>query len=146
MVWSILGPMARPLSSTGLAAAEQIAATPAKVAIALRAFFQIAAHWQLDADQCRTLLGAPARATYFQWKAGRIGRVPHDVIRRISWLLGIWKALQILFPQPERADAWLHRPNTLLGGQSALQRMLAGDVSDLAEVRNLLDSARGGIV
>lgn len=146
MFWSILGRMARPLSNTGFTAVEQIAATPAKVAIALRAFFAMAEHWQLDADQARTLLGGPARATYFQWKAGRIGRVPHDVIRRVSWLLGIWKALQILFPQPARADAWLHRPNTLLGGQSALQRMLAGDVSDLAEVRSLLDSARGGIV
>lgn len=132
------------LLSSDHADAEQIAAVPAKASIALRAFFAMAQHWQLSTDEARTLLGMPARATFFEWKGGRIARVPHDVIRRISWLLGIWKALQILFPQPERADAWLRRPNTLLGGQTALQRMLAGDVTDLAEVRNLLDYARGG--
>jgi hypothetical protein len=137
--------MARPLHvASATAAAERIAATPAKAAIALRAFFELAECWRLSVDEGRTLLGQPARATWFQWKNGRIGRMPPDVIRRISWLLGIWKALQILFPDPSRADAWVRRPNQLLGGQSALQRMLAGDVSDLAEVRNLLDHVRGG--
>ncbi|MBL8726006.1 MAG: DUF2384 domain-containing protein [Planctomycetes bacterium] len=132
------------LSTSDQADAERIASTPAKAHFALRAFFEMAKHWQLSTDEGRTLLGTPARATFFEWKGGRIARVPPDVIRRISWLLGIWKALQILFPQPERADAWLRRPNALLGGQSALQRMLAGDVTDLAEVRHLLDYARGG--
>lgn len=137
--------MARPrLLPSASAAAEPIGATPAKAAITLRAFFRIAAAWGLAADEGRVLLGMPARATYFQWKGGRVARVPHDVIQRISWLLGIWKALQILFPQAERADAWIRRPNALLGGQSALQRMLRGDVTDLAEVRHLLDYARGG--
>jgi hypothetical protein len=113
-------------------------------AIALSAFFRLAEAWHLTTDEARTLLGQPARATFFQWKAGRHRRVPLDTIRRISWLLGIWKALQILFPVQERADAWIRRPNTLLGGQTALQRMLAGDVTDLAEVRAILDQARGG--
>lgn len=137
--------MARPLStSSAQAGAEQIADLPAKATIALRAFFAMADHWQLSTEEARVLLGQPARATFFQWKSGRVSRVPHDVIRRISWLLGIWKALQILFPEPARADAWIRSSNALLGGQSALQRMLAGDVSDLAEVRTLLDHVRGG--
>ncbi len=137
--------MARSLPNASTAdTAERIAATPAKIAIALRAFFRIADAWQLSIDEGRTLLGQPGRATFFQWKAGRIGRVSHDVVRRISWVLGIWRALQILFPQPERADAWIRRPNELLGGQSAIERMLGGDVSDLAAVRALLDHARGG--
>ena len=137
--------MARALTNASTAdAAARIAATPAKIAIALRAFFRIAEAWQLSIDEGRVLLGQPGRATYFQWKVGRVGRVSHDVIRRISWVLGIWKALQIVFPQPERADAWIHRPNELLGGQSAIERMLGGDVSDLAEVRAVLDYARGG--
>lgn len=137
--------MARSLPNTSTAdAAERIAATPAKIAIALRAFFRIAEAWQLSIDEGRALLGQPGRATFFQWKAGRVGCVSHDVIRRISWVLGIWRALQILFPQAERADAWIRRPNDLLGGQSAIERMLGGDVSDLAEVRALLDHARGG--
>lgn len=116
----------------------------AKIATALRGFFRLADAWALTADEARTLLGQPARATFFQWKAGQVGRLPYDTIRRISWLFGIWKALQILFAVPERADAWLRRPNALLGGQTALERMLAGDVTDLAAVRQLLDAARGG--
>lgn len=137
--------MARPLSITSAtAAAEQIAATPAKAAIALRAYFRIADLWNLSIEEGRALLGQPARATYFQWKSGRVTRVPHDVIRRVGWLLGVWKALQILFAQAERADAWIRHPNDLLGGQTPLERMLAGDVSDLAEVRSVLDFARGG--
>ena len=137
--------MARPLTVTSAtAAAEQIAATPAKAAIALRAFFRLAEAWSLSIDEGRTLLGQPARATYFQWKTGRVARLPHDVIRRVSWQLGVWKALQILFAQAERADAWIRHPNDLLGGQTPLERLLAGDVSDLAEVRSVLDFARGG--
>lgn len=137
--------MAIPLQSGSIMeAAQRIAATPAKVAIALRGFFRIAEAWQLSTEESRILLGQPARATFFQWKAGRVARVPYDVICRISWVLGIWKALQILFPDAERADAWLRRPNQALGDHSALQRMLAGDVTDLAAVRNLLDAARGG--
>jgi hypothetical protein len=124
--------------------ARAVQLTPEKVAIAVAAFFRLAAAWQLSADQARTLLGCPSRAIFFQWKAGKVNRVPFDTVRRISWLLGIYKALQILFPQPDRADAWVHKPNALLGGQSALERMLAGDVTDLAAVRTLLDQARGG--
>ncbi|MEO6593337.1 MAG: MbcA/ParS/Xre antitoxin family protein [Planctomycetota bacterium] len=124
--------------------ARPVVLDPGKIAIAMSAFFRLADAWQLSADEARTLLGQPARATFFQWKAGQVGRVPYDTIRRISWLLGIWKALQILFPVAERADAWVRRQNSLLGGQSALQRMLAGDVTDLAEVRSMLDYARGG--
>jgi hypothetical protein len=137
--------MARPLSYTTTGdAAAQIGAVPAKAAIAMRTFFRLAAAWQLSTDEARIRLGQPARATFFQWKGGRIGRLSHDVVSRISWLLGIWKALQILFADATRADAWLRQPNELLGGQTALQRMLAGDVGDLAAVRSVLDAARGG--
>jgi len=124
--------------------ARPVDLTREKVAIGLSAFFRLAAAWQLTADQARLLLGGPSRAIFFQWKAGKVNRVPFDTVRRISWLLGIYKALQILFPQPDRADAWVQRPNALLGGQSALDRMLAGDVTDLAAVRAVLDQARGG--
>jgi hypothetical protein len=89
------------------------------------------------------LLGRPSRATLFNWKAGEVRRLSHDTLCRVSYVLGIWKALQILFPTPERADAWVRKRNALLHGQSPLQRMLAGDVTDLAAVRAVLDAARG---
>jgi Antitoxin Xre/MbcA/ParS C-terminal toxin-binding domain/Antitoxin Xre-like helix-turn-helix domain len=111
--------------------------------VALRAFFRLVGLWGLNVEQARVLLGRPARATLYNWKAGRAKSLPHDVLRRISYLLGIYKALQILYQDPALADGWLARPNAAFGGQSAIQRMLAGDVTDLAAVRAHLDAARG---
>jgi Protein of unknown function (DUF2384) len=111
---------------------------------AVRAFFRLAGLWGLTMEQARVLLGRPARATLYNWKAGRLRALPHDTLQRISYLLGIHKALQILYSDPALADAWIQRPNAAFGGQSALERMLAGDITDLAAVRAHLDAARGG--
>jgi hypothetical protein len=113
-------------------------------AIALGAFFRLAELWGLTMEQARVLLGRPSRATLYNWKAAKVRSLPHDTLRRISYLLGIYKALQILYQDPALADTWLKRPNAAFGGQSALERMLAGDVADLAAVRAHLDAARGG--
>jgi hypothetical protein len=112
--------------------------------VALAAFFRLAELWGLTMEQARVLLGRPARATLYNWKAGKAGSLPHDTLQRISYLLGIYKALQILYSDPQLADGWLKGPNAAFGGQSALERMLAGDVADLAAVRAHLDAARGG--
>ena len=114
---------------------------------ALRAFFRIAALWKLDTSQERTLLGNPPASTYFKWKKDpQAANLSRDVLERISYVLGIFKALEILFPDPARADAWLTRPNDapMFGGHSALERMLGGNVSDLFVVRQYLDAQRGG--
>lgn len=115
------------------------------VAPGLRTFFRIAESWGLDNEQCRVLLGSPARSTFYRWKAGEIGAVSKDLIERLSYLLGIYKALQVLLPNREHADAWVRRPNRApaFGGASPLERMLAGDVADLYVVRRYLDGERG---
>jgi hypothetical protein len=123
---------------------EPPAATPDRDAVALRAFFRLVKLWGLTVEQARVLLGRPSRATLYNWKAGRIRSLPHDTVQRISYLLGIHKALQILYGDPALADGWVQRPNAAFGGQSALERMLAGDITDLAAVRAHLDAARGG--
>jgi hypothetical protein len=112
---------------------------------ALRAFFQIAERWDLRVAEQRRLLGEPPESTFYKWKRERDGLLARDTLERISYLLGIWKALQILFPDPQQADAWVRKPNQapLFAGQSALQRMLAGNVSDLFAVRQYLDAQRG---
>jgi hypothetical protein len=112
---------------------------------ALRAFFALAERWKLRAAEQRTLLGEPPESTYFKWKKQQEGALSRDVIERISYLLGIWKDLQILFPDPAQADAWVRKPNDapLFGGQSALDRMLSGNVADLYVVRQYLDAQRG---
>jgi len=92
------------------------------------------------------LLGQPGRSTYFKWKKEGATALPHDTLERLSYLLGIYKALQILFADPERADGWLRRPNSdpVFGGGPALGRMLSGQVSDLYVVRQYLDAQLGG--
>lgn len=112
---------------------------------ALRAFFNIASAWNLSAVQQRKLLGSPPSSTFFKWKRELSGSLPRDVIERISYVLGIYKALQILIPDEARADAWISSPNSapMFGGQSALDRMLGGNVGDLYAVRQYVDAQRG---
>ena len=62
----------------------------------LRTFFRIAQAWGLDAEQQRVLLGSPARSTFFQWKRQGSAALPRDVLERISYVLGIYSALQVL--------------------------------------------------
>jgi hypothetical protein len=112
---------------------------------ALTAFFNIAAAWDLSADDERTLLGSPPRSTFFKWKSERQSKLSQDTLERISYVMGIYKALHILLPTSETADAWIKKPNTaaITNGKSALERMRGGRVVDLADVRRYLDAQRG---
>ena len=113
---------------------------------ALQGFFNLAERWGLSASQERTLLGNPPESTFFKWKAERTARrLGRDVLDRISYLLGIYKALHVLLPSPQAADAWVKKPNAApnFQGQSALDRMLSGSLVDLADVRRYLDAQRG---
>jgi hypothetical protein len=119
-------------------------------ATALTAFFNIAAAWDLTADDERTLLGSPPRSTFFKWKSERSAKLPpklpQDTVERISYVMGIYKALHILLPTSDAADAWIKKPNTasITNGKTALERMRGGRVIDLADVRRYLDAERGG--
>lgn len=116
-------------------------------AAGLRAFGRMADLWQLSVDDQLCLLGQPSRSTYFAWrKHPERARLPRDTLERLSNLLGIYKSLQILLPDAAAADAWVHQPNLAapFGGRTALQCMLAGNVSDLHAVRRYLDAVRGG--
>lgn len=116
------------------------------LAAGLRAFFAIADRWGLTAEEAMTVLGRPGKTTFYAWKKGEIGQGSrgHDLASRVSYVLGIFKSLEILYQRPEQADGWVRKPNAAFGGQSALQRMLAGQIVDLAAVRDYLDSARAG--
>lgn len=111
---------------------------------AKRAFFRIAALWRVSTDQSAVLLGAPSRSTLFSWKKGQGGPLSRDAFERISYILGIYKGLQVLFPDPKQADEWIRKPNQMFGGGSALDHMLAGNVADLHRVRAYIDHVRGG--
>lgn len=112
---------------------------------ALNVFWRLADSWGLSVVEQATLLGV-GRTTAHQWRSGKVGVLDRHVLERLSYLFGIHSALQILLPEPGRSAQWLRRPNTaaFLGGQTALQRMLAGQVADLYVVRQYLDAERGG--
>lgn len=113
---------------------------------ALRTFFNIAHDWRLSTNEQMQLLGLSASSTFFKWKKDPAIALSRDTLERISYILGIYKALQILLPENEAADSWVRKPNhtALFGGRSALERMLSGNVSDLFVVRQYLDAQRGG--
>jgi hypothetical protein len=113
---------------------------------AIRAFFNIAAAWNLANDEQRALLGWPPESTFYKYKAGQPGTLSYDALIRISLVLGIYKALRILYPEPDLADRWIKLPNAnpMFGGRPALSLMAEGGIDGLHQVRRLLDSRRGG--
>jgi hypothetical protein len=136
--------MAQPLATPQAHAPDL--STVESAAAALRTFFRIADAWGLSNDQQRQLLDC-GRSTFYEWKSGRVKRgLDNATLERLSHVFGIYAALQVLLPIPERAHAWIKRDNAapLFGGKSALDRMLAGQVSDLFVVRQYLDAQRGG--
>ena len=112
----------------------------------LRAFFNLAERWSLNDREAQILLGQPAPRTYARWKSGTadLARIPHDTRQRLSMLMGIHKALRYMFSDTKRGYAWLRRSNLAFAGQSALERMLSGEIVDLASVRGYLDAEIGG--
>lgn len=120
--------------------------SPAAAGAALRTFFNITKAWGLNASEEQRLLGVQ-RSTVYAWRAGDFpARLDADTLERLSYVFGIYSALQVLFSSGERADAWIRKPNgaPLFGGESALSRMLGGRVADLFQVRQYLDAVRGG--
>ena len=111
----------------------------------MRAFARIAALWRLSVPEQLTLLGIGSRSTYFKWRKEPQPKLPRDTLERLSYLLGIYKALQVLLPDERAADEWVRQPNAapLFSGKSALERMLSGNVADLYVVRQYLDAQRG---
>src|SRR3546814_9167991 len=93
-------------------------------------------------EQAATLLDLPLRS-YRRWKSGGPGRLGRDGKARLSNLMGIHKALRIVFREPQRGYAWIAAPNEAFGGSSALAVMLGGELTDLMRVRRYLDAERG---
>ncbi len=113
----------------------------------LPAIFNIFSEWQLKGVQQMTLLGLSNEKTLYNWKSHpEKAKLTRDLLERASYILGIYKSLQILFPDQALADRWLSTPsdNPLFNGMAPLDRLLAGQVVDLAVVRYFLDAERGG--
>ncbi len=122
--------------------------TPAPVtddeaAAMFRAATNMFCMWGVTDEESATLLDLPVR-TYRRWKAGKIGRIDRDGKARLSNLMGIHKALRVIFREAQRGYAWIKAPNTAFGGRSGLEVMLGGELTDLMRVRRYLDAERRG--
>ena len=115
----------------------------AEAAAMFRAARRLFAHWGLTDEQAAVLLDMPVRS-YRRWKAGGQGRIDRDGKARLSNLMGIHKALRIIFGDAARGYRWIKAPNQAFGGRSALEVMLGGELTDLMRVRRYVDAERGG--
>lgn len=111
-------------------------------------FLNIVNAWGLKQTDAMTLLGFDdsTKTTYYKWKRDPTSvKLTKEKYERLSYIFGIYKALQMLLPDEPAADAWIKKPNTavLFNGDSALSRMLSGNVADLYVVRQYLDAERG---
>jgi uncharacterized protein (DUF2384 family) len=115
-------------------------------AAALRTFFRVAELWDLSAEESMTLLGITSPSTYYKWRKAPPRRISPDMLERISYVLGIYKSLQILLPNERQADTWVRRPNTnpLYGGRPRSSGCCPDRFADLYVVRRHLDAERGG--
>jgi uncharacterized protein (DUF2384 family) len=115
--------------------------------VALKAFFNIVKHWQIRDEDARALLGGISNGGYYQLKrhAGTLRPMEQDRLVRISYLIGIFKALNILYGQ-RLADQWMQLPNTnpIFAGISPLEYIVRGGTPAMDVVRRLLDARRGG--
>jgi len=113
---------------------------------AIKAFFNVMANWDVREGDARTLLGGVSHGQFYEMKNNPRRTLDADTLTRISYLVGIFKALNILYSK-KLADAWIQRPNAnpIFGGQAALAYMVKGGLPAMQTVRRLLDARRGGV-
>jgi hypothetical protein len=116
--------------------------TDDEAAAMFRAALNLFRLWRLTDEEAATLLDLPLR-TYRRWKGGELGRIDRDGKARLSNLIGIHKALRIIFREPQRGYAWMRKANDAFAGCSAVEIMLGGELTDLMRVRHYLDAERG---
>lgn len=112
---------------------------------AVDGLFAIAAKWQLSQEKVGELLGGVPRSTLYKLKTAA-GMLRQDELTRISYIVGIYKALHILLPE-DWANRWMTQPNDniLFGGQAPVDFAIRNGIPGLQQIRSLLDAARGGL-
>ncbi len=113
---------------------------------AIKGFMNIMDAWQIPALDARHLLGGVSNGRYYELRKNPDKILGQDALMRVSLLVGIFKALNILH-EPKLADAWVSLPNAnrIFGGATPLEFMIRGGVPAMLTVRRLLDARRGGL-
>jgi hypothetical protein len=114
---------------------------------ALAGFFKMMEIWKVRDEDARMLLGGVSNGPFYEMKKNPKGKVLDvDRMFRISYLLGIFKAINILHGR-ELADEWVQLPNSnsMFGGKTPSRYMIDGGLPAMQNVRRLLDARRGGV-
>jgi hypothetical protein len=122
---------------------DHLQITAAEAQAMQRTVINLFERWKLTENQAATLLGGINPRTFHRWKKGEYGRTSVDLNARMSNLMGIHKALRLLFKDALRGYEWIYRSNQVFSNQSALDVMLNGNFTDLLRVRQYLDAQRG---
>ena len=117
---------------------------PDEIEAMQRAVGAIFGRWGVIDVDAAVILGGISPKTYRRWREGQYGRVNRDLADRMSHILGIHRALRIIFAEPAQGYRWMNRPNARFAGQTPLQLLLRGGMEDLRRLRRYLDSVRGG--
>ena len=138
------------LPSAGFSAGEAVDLSRGEVQrklspSAISAFFRLARCWDLRDADARQLLGGVSNGVFYQLKRGGKKTLDQDKLTRISLLVGIFRALNILYSR-RLSDAWVNLPNSnpMFEGTTPLSYMIKGGVPALVRVQQLLDARRGG--
>src|SRR6185437_776023 len=113
---------------------------------ALNAFVNLVDKRRVRDEDAHALLGGLSNGPYYTWKKKPNRLLDSDVLTRISYLIGIFKALNVLYGQ-KLADEWVCLPNQnrIFSGQTPLDYMLRGGIPAMQIVRRLLDARCGGM-
>jgi len=125
-----------PIEASGYAADE--------IRAMQRTVGNIFARWGVTDGEAAVILGGISAKTFRRWREGAYGRVNRDLADRLSYVIGIHRALRVIFREPANGYAWMRRPNEELGGVTPVELLLRGGMGDLERLRRYLDSVRGG--
>src|SRR5262245_29864404 len=94
---------------------------------ALKAFFNIMARWKVRDEDARALLGGVTNGPFYELKRNPNRVLDADRLTRISYLIGIYKALRILHSD-SLADEWVRLPNRnpIFANEAPLAYMIRG--------------------
>ena len=98
--------------------------------------------WAVDDRRAMAIMDAPESA-YYRWSENpEKAQLTEEQIKRMSYIFGIYKRLQVLLPDPAIADSWVSNPNgaTIFGGRPPLDLMSSGRLEELRRIRDYLEA------
>lgn len=113
--------------------------------VALKGFFNICREWGCSQDEMMQMLGGISRSTLAKYHKLPYIKLSRDTLERISYILGIYKSLRVMYPTAERANRRIRLATSEIpfSGTSALDFMARGSMKHLMQARRYFDAKRG---